>query len=170
VLLALLAGTTTCPSAGFFGIPCPGCGLSRATKAALRGELAQAVALHPLVFVIAPLYGALMLLALASAVWGARFSQLPRWLDRWVTRGAVVLLVSSFSIWLARFAGAFGGPVPVRPWPGFGVAHWLAVTNEAQAPSPPRATEGLGPSASSAAAQPSPAQQPGHSPGPSAGQ
>jgi hypothetical protein len=32
---------------------------------------------------------------------------------RWVTAGALVLTVLLVGVWIARFLGAFGGPVPV---------------------------------------------------------
>ena len=37
-----------CPSKVFFGIPCPGCGLTRAYKAALRFDFQTAFTHHPL--------------------------------------------------------------------------------------------------------------------------
>jgi hypothetical protein len=67
----LLLGRIGVPQTGGFvicafrrvtGIPCPGCGLTRAMAALARGELATAVRFHP----FAPL-----LLAEALALWGA---------------------------------------------------------------------------------------------------
>ena len=31
----------------------------------------------------------------------------------WINRGAVALTVAMLVVWVARFCGAFGGPVPV---------------------------------------------------------
>src|SRR4051812_17128000 len=41
-----------CPMAAVLGVPCPGCGLSRATLALLQGDVRQALHFHPLVFLI----------------------------------------------------------------------------------------------------------------------
>ena len=48
-----------CPIRWFFGVPCPGCGLTRAHLAALRLDFAAAFAYHPLFFTVIPaaLYG-----------------------------------------------------------------------------------------------------------------
>jgi hypothetical protein len=43
----------------------------------------------------------------------ARFAELEGALDRWTTRGAAALLVALIGLWIARFFGAFGGPVAV---------------------------------------------------------
>lgn len=46
-------GTTLCPFALLTGTACPGCGLTRAGGALLRGDFSGAFAYHPLVFVVA---------------------------------------------------------------------------------------------------------------------
>lgn len=43
-----LLGITVCPLKAFFGISCPGCGMSRACLSALRLDLASAFDYHPL--------------------------------------------------------------------------------------------------------------------------
>jgi hypothetical protein len=40
----------SCPVQEGLGLPCPGCGLSRAAAALLRGDLASAIELNPFVF------------------------------------------------------------------------------------------------------------------------
>ncbi len=66
VLLALAAGTLytidparyivtpPCPYRTLLGLACPGCGLTRATHAALHGDWGRAFALNPWSFVAAP--------------------------------------------------------------------------------------------------------------------
>lgn len=45
-------GPTFCPFALFTGTACPGCGMTRAGSALLRGDLQTAMTLHPLVLLI----------------------------------------------------------------------------------------------------------------------
>jgi uncharacterized protein DUF2752 len=120
-----------CPIAELFGLPCPGCGLTRAWLALSRGDLAGAVRLHPLSPAVVPLAAVLVSRevwrfvrgappvlrpdavrqkrverAVAGRSWRARGG---RWLDRISLWMAVLLL----GVWVLRFFGAFGGPVRV---------------------------------------------------------
>lgn len=114
--LALL-DTPLCPTAFFFGVPCPGCGLTRASLALLRGDFAAALRFHPLAPLLAPLFAVALGKVLvdyvraapprASATW---------WTSRSATLLASALLVLVFGVWLARFAGYLGGPVRVESW------------------------------------------------------
>jgi len=111
-----------CPLASTFGVPCPGCGLTRATLALLHGNVRAALHFHPLVFLLAPLFigfmgsAALELLRDPNA---PRRQPRIRWNSRWLSIAALCVLVLSLGVWLARFGGYFGGPVPVttlREW------------------------------------------------------
>ena len=64
VLPANGLGIDLCGVHRFTGLPCPGCGLSRAFIAVADGELAEALAWNPFVAVLWPLFFALALLAL----------------------------------------------------------------------------------------------------------
>lgn len=44
---------TLCPFALITGTACPGCGLTRAAAALIRGDIGAAMALHPLVLLVA---------------------------------------------------------------------------------------------------------------------
>jgi len=118
--LLLLFEIPLCPTATLFGIPCPGCGLTRATLALLSGNLRLAFQLHPLVFVLAPLLVGVAGAAAAGYVRGSSGPG-PTWVaGRLATRLAWGLLGLVLAVWIARFFGAFGGPVPVRralDWP-----------------------------------------------------
>ena len=68
-----------------FGLPCPGCGLTRAWLHALHGDLRTAVVYHPLFWAVIPLY--LYILFDGSLFRG-------RWLDRTV----LILLAIGFAV------------------------------------------------------------------------
>jgi hypothetical protein len=104
-----------CPTATFLGIPCPGCGLTRATLELAHGHLGAAVALHPLAPVISPLFAWLTAKAAVDYVRGpqARSDDDTR-RARWTTRIGAALLIALLSVWVVRFFGVFGGPVPVQ--------------------------------------------------------
>lgn len=118
VAVAFALEVPFCPTATLLGVPCPGCGLTRATLLLMRGELAQALRFHPLVWVLAPLYLGLIAAAALGYVRGprapAKAARPSLWLDRRLTRAAWALLALVLAVWLARFFGAFGGPAPVR--------------------------------------------------------
>lgn len=87
--------------------------MTRATLALLRGDFAQAFHIHPLAVVISPLFG---LYAGAHTIsyirWGqSRVDEVFR--GRWVDRSLLLLLLLMIALWISRFFGAFGGPVPV---------------------------------------------------------
>jgi hypothetical protein len=95
-----------CPFSFFLGVPCPGCGLSRATFALLRGDVQGALAAHPLVFVALPGTVALLLHATSRDPVSARRENI-------AALFSALLLALLVSVWLARFAGAFGGPAAI---------------------------------------------------------
>lgn len=101
-VLALLP-FSTCLFRIFLGIPCPACGLTRATLAAARCDFAGALRFHPLSLGLIALTALTTLAAfvISDAAW--------RRLVIVTTGGAGVALVL---VWALRFAGLFGGPVP----------------------------------------------------------
>ena len=117
--VALVAlGPPLCPTAFFLGFPCPGCGLTRATLALLRGDVGWAFHLHPLVFVLSPLFAYALGTSLVDYVRGGRSNVASLLTQRFSARArysaAAALLVVALGVWGARFAGYFGGPVPVE--------------------------------------------------------
>ncbi len=94
------AGFTICAFRRLTGIPCPGCGLTRAMAALARGELLLALHFHP----FAPL-----ILGEAAALWAAigaavvrrrPFTLPPRLLQQLVIWQAAALM----ALWLGRLA------------------------------------------------------------------
>jgi len=117
-LAASASDWTVCAAAGLFGVPCPGCGLTRATLAGLRGDLAGAFRLHPLFAAAAPAYFYLVFGIAYRYVAGPLARPPSRLENRIVSLVAGVLVVLLLAVWVSRFFGAFGGPVPVRTWWG----------------------------------------------------
>jgi hypothetical protein len=116
VATATWQGFPLCPMAGSLGIPCPGCGLTRATLALLRGDVRQALHFHPLVWLLAPLFVVFVSAAvrelLRDPARPRRPSRVP-WYGVGTNVAATLLLVVTLGVWLARFGGYFGGPAPV---------------------------------------------------------
>jgi hypothetical protein len=106
------SGVIVCPVAIFAHQPCPACGLTRASRAILQLDLGGAFAIHPLVFVVLPMLGAWALLAAHAYVTTGRPSPSPR-AGRIFAWALPILLAAMIALWIARFAGAFGGPMPV---------------------------------------------------------
>lgn len=49
---AYFVGVSLCPVYNLFGIPCLSCGMTRAWSSALRGDLAEAIAYHPMFWIV----------------------------------------------------------------------------------------------------------------------
>jgi hypothetical protein len=98
-----------CPLKVLTGLPCPTCGMTRAARLVAHGDFAGATHMHPLWFVVLPLVlvaGAIELGGFArTGAWGAA-AKVPAL--TYAAYAAVLLLVV---VWVARFFGAFGGPV-----------------------------------------------------------
>jgi hypothetical protein len=112
---ALVAsGLWRCPTAEVFHLPCPGCGLTRATLAALHGDFHASFHFHPVAMLATPLFVAMLgLAALHYVLQRPPFGRFTRAIDRSITVLAGVTMVLMIAVWAARFFGAFGGPVPV---------------------------------------------------------
>jgi len=125
IAFAVLNEFPLCPSAGMFGLPCPGCGLTRATLLLVEGEFARAFQLHPLVIPLAPMYFAALGLFGVELIRGpGRAAQSSPWIThRWVSIFGVIVLVSTVTLWVLRFGGYFGGPVPVQTYRSWAAAH-----------------------------------------------
>lgn len=90
-----------CPVKSLTGIPCPGCGLSRAAVSLLRLDLTAAFRYHPMVFVLPPvvllvLFGPNPLLGSKTRERMLLWSVLGVWVVVWLTR----LLMYDPVIWL----------------------------------------------------------------------
>jgi hypothetical protein len=99
--------------AALTGHPCPGCGLTRATVALLRGHWAEAVHLHPLAPLVSPLLGGFLVYATVRYVREGRWPATGGKAAGRMAAAGIALWVLLTVVWLARFLGAFGGPVAV---------------------------------------------------------
>ena len=109
----LASGFPLCPTASLFGIPCPSCGLTRASLALLRGDLHSAMHFHPLAPLLLPLIALLVGDAVVRYVTASTRRGLLNWSHRATGIAALCLLALLLGTWLARFSGALGGPVSV---------------------------------------------------------
>jgi hypothetical protein len=110
VVAVLIVGVGySCPIKLLTGHPCPTCGITRACRLALHGDFAAATHMHPLVWLAVPVVVLVLGIELAgyarTSTWGA--SRRLRGGDALMAGTAALL----FALWLARFAGYFGGPV-----------------------------------------------------------
>jgi Protein of unknown function (DUF2752) len=109
LLMVLIAGGLaalpfpTCGMRVVLGIPCPGCGMTRAVLAAARLDWAASMRWHPLALPLLVVAGAMAVLAfvVGDVAWR-------RLLVAVTTTASMTMLL----VWALRFAGLFGGPVP----------------------------------------------------------
>jgi hypothetical protein len=110
----LVARVPVCPLASVAGIPCPGCGLTRATFACLGGHFDEALQLQPLVFFATPMVGVCAVLASHSYLKRGRVT-FPDPVGRWLMPPLKAVYFALIAFWVLRFFGVWGGPVPVGP-------------------------------------------------------
>ena len=99
----------TCPVRLVAHVPCPGCGATRAVLAALRGDWATSLHLHPLALPMLALVVPSAALVVRSTLLGRTAEPLPRPLRHAWAVGVTALYV----VWILRFLGCFGGPAPI---------------------------------------------------------
>lgn len=104
---AALARVSLCPFATLTGLPCPGCGLLRATLALFRGHIRESFHLHPLSLVVVPT-ATFAALRLRSA------APLTRRAEGVLNAVVAALVLAMVGVWIARFCGSLGGPVAVN--------------------------------------------------------
>jgi hypothetical protein len=114
VVFVFASGSVPCGFAHVFHAPCPGCGSTRAMLALASGDLAGLVRYNPLAPLMSLLVAALVGQALGSLLATGTFRRVGDGkLGAVVSRGVMVVASLEVLLWLARFAGFFGGPVPV---------------------------------------------------------
>jgi Protein of unknown function (DUF2752) len=106
-------GLQQCSFARLFHRPCPGCGMTRAVRLLLAGDWRASLHMHPLAIPMLVAGGAFAL----STVWTTFLYGMPlvhrSRLARASIAALVVVYVAAIALWIMRWAGLFGGPVPV---------------------------------------------------------
>ncbi len=102
-----------CPTRLGLGVPCPGCGLTRASVAMMQLDFWEMVRCHPLAPILTPLVAwsfskpVLLQLGWLKPEWLKKLPRVPT--AFWVLVGLAMLI-----LWIGRLAGYFGGhPDPV---------------------------------------------------------
>jgi hypothetical protein len=113
-LLPVALGWQRCALATICHLPCPGCGMTRAIKLLAAGKAGASLRLHPLAVPV--LFAGVLLVV--STVWATLSTGSPMRLHRSrlgqaAIGAAVVVYVAALALWVLRFFGCFGGPVPV---------------------------------------------------------
>lgn len=98
-----------CPMHSTTGLPCPGCGMTRAFEAGLLGHLADMLAFHPLSPVIAALFALLFVSALLPDKARKPLIRLTARLEA-LFAPAPIILSAFIVLFICRLFGAF--PIP----------------------------------------------------------
>ncbi len=108
------SGVVPCAFARATHLPCPGCGSTRAVHALLHGDLAGVMRFNPLGPVMAVVLGLMAIDTLVVVLrdGSARRVATTR-VGKLLSRALIVVALLEVALWIARFFGAFGGPVPV---------------------------------------------------------
>lgn len=110
VAAVLASGVIPCAFASMTGLPCPACGSTRAVRALARGDLAGVLATNPLGPLVALALAAIGVQAVGSVL---RRGDLADAVGPRTAALVIVLAVAELALWIARFFGAFAGPVSV---------------------------------------------------------
>jgi hypothetical protein len=102
-----------CSFVKLFHRPCPGCGMTRAIDLLLLGDWRGSLHMHPLAVPMVFAGGAFAL----STVWTTFLFGMPlvhkSTFGRITLAALAVTYAATFALWILRWLGYFGGPVPV---------------------------------------------------------
>lgn len=125
VPLIVWLGIPLCPSRAIFGVPCPGCGLTRATLALLALDVPRMLAMHPLAPVVTPLVGWWIA---SAALTSAGLESARKWDPGRVIprRGWMAIGAALIGLFVVRALGHLGG-LPDRVDLGSGLVGRVAI-------------------------------------------
>ncbi|MDB4945424.1 MAG: hypothetical protein JWP97_4958 [Labilithrix sp.] len=108
------SGHVPCGFAKIFGTPCPGCGSTRSMLALAHGDLDSYLRFNPLAPLMSALLGIVLVQAYVSLLRTGTFRGVAHGRSGiLLARAGVVVGVLELALWIARFGGFLGGPVPV---------------------------------------------------------
>jgi hypothetical protein len=113
VFVLLATKSIPCGFAKMFHTPCPGCGSTRAVLAIATGNVDGFLHANPFGLPLAIFAFALAIESLRSVLLRGDFGAMDRRVQKIILRGVLVVVVLEIALWIARFFGAFGGPVTV---------------------------------------------------------
>lgn len=114
VVLLLASARVPCGFAHMFHVPCPGCGSTRAMLALASGDVHGFLRFNPLAPVMTLLVVLLAVQAFSSVLTTGTFRDVGHGrLGAIVSRGMILVATLEVVVWIARFGGFLGGPVPV---------------------------------------------------------
>jgi hypothetical protein len=114
IAFVLGSGLVPCAFARTTHLPCPGCGSTRSVQAILHGDIGGALRMNPLGAVMALVLGLLAIEAFVVVLRGGDTRRIGTTRSgRFLGRAIIVIAVLEVVLWISRFFGAFGGPVPV---------------------------------------------------------
>ena len=105
LILFFIFGSGFCFFRRVFGIPCPGCGMTRAVFCALRGDFSGAFSYHPL-WILLPVFGFLVFRMLFPRLFP--FSSSRRY-QRVENAVSIVLLTVVLVVYLLRLLSGWRG-------------------------------------------------------------
>jgi hypothetical protein len=110
----MVFGWQRCTVATLLHHPCPGCGMTRAVLLLLEGHVAESLRMHALAVPVLTVW-ALFMASTVHATWtaGTPLGFYKARFGRGVLAAMVVVYGAALALWLLRWAGLFGGPVPV---------------------------------------------------------
>lgn len=110
----MLSGSVQCTFAAVTHHPCPACGGTRSIHALLHGDVPGALRFNP----TAPFFVLVLGLLAVRGLWvtlrdGNLYALGRGPVGTWLVRAMLFTLAVDVVVWVARFFGLFGGPVPV---------------------------------------------------------
>jgi hypothetical protein len=110
----LWAKAVPCAVATLTHQPCPGCGSTRAVLALFHGDVDGMLRTNPFGPFMAGVLAVLVYQAITSMLFDGDFRRVAAGRSgKVLTRVVIVIATLETILWIARFCGAFGGPVPV---------------------------------------------------------
>lgn len=107
---------SSCPMVLFTGYPCPGCGLTRAGMALLRGDFSRAWQIHPFIYPIVILFILFVL---------NRYMIRKKW--KWMMPALICLMAGMILFYIYRMCTQFPGTPPMSYFPNNLMQHIVKI-------------------------------------------